>query len=161
MDGAREIDMVINIGALKSGDDCAVEYDIRSVVEAAHADLLATLETIPAALMIFNPDSSVRLRNRAATEVFGIEPQNPELRKNYWSRFKRIAKDGTPIPPERWISARALDGETIRNEELEIHHPDGRVFPILASGAPESEVFRRVRRACWASMARSCSTGPA
>jgi deoxyribose-phosphate aldolase len=35
-DGAREIDMVINIGALKSGDDCAVEYDVRAVVEAAH-----------------------------------------------------------------------------------------------------------------------------
>ncbi len=35
-DGAREVDMVINIGALKSGDDCLVEYDIRSVVEAAH-----------------------------------------------------------------------------------------------------------------------------
>lgn len=34
--GAREVDMVINIGLLKSGDDCAVEYDIRSVVEAAH-----------------------------------------------------------------------------------------------------------------------------
>src|SRR5687768_3900225 len=30
--GAREVDMVINVGALKSGDDCAVEYDIRSVV---------------------------------------------------------------------------------------------------------------------------------
>src|ERR1044072_2411314 len=35
-DGAREIDMVINIGALKSGDDCAVESDIHAVVEAAH-----------------------------------------------------------------------------------------------------------------------------
>lgn len=35
-DGAREVDMVINVGALKSGDDCLVEYDIRSVVEAAH-----------------------------------------------------------------------------------------------------------------------------
>ena len=35
-DGAREVDMVINIGALKSGDDCTVEYDIRAVVEAAH-----------------------------------------------------------------------------------------------------------------------------
>ena len=35
-DGAREVDMVINIGALKSGDDCAVEHDIRSVAEAAH-----------------------------------------------------------------------------------------------------------------------------
>jgi deoxyribose-phosphate aldolase len=35
-DGAGEVDMVINIGALKSGDDCAVEHDIRAVVEAAH-----------------------------------------------------------------------------------------------------------------------------
>src|SRR5437762_7783962 len=35
-DGAREVDMVINIGALKSGDDCLVENDIRSVVQVAH-----------------------------------------------------------------------------------------------------------------------------
>src|SRR5262247_125573 len=35
-DGAREVDMVINIGALKSGDDCLVEHDIRSVAEVAH-----------------------------------------------------------------------------------------------------------------------------
>jgi PAS domain S-box-containing protein len=114
----------------------SVTAESRRRVEAAHADLLATIETIPAALMIFNVDGSVRLRNRAATEVFGIEPQGPELRKNYWSRFKRIAKDGTAIPQEEWISAKALRGETARNEELEIHHPDGRVFPILASGAP-------------------------
>ena len=108
----------------------------RRRVEAAHADLLATIETVPAALMIFNTDGSVRLRNKAAADVFGIEPRNPELRKNYWARFKRIAKDGSPIPPEEWISARALRGESTINQELEIHHPDGRVFPILASGAP-------------------------
>lgn len=35
-DGAREVDMVINVGALKSGDDCAVEDDIRAVASAAH-----------------------------------------------------------------------------------------------------------------------------
>ncbi|HZS46553.1 MAG TPA: deoxyribose-phosphate aldolase [Blastocatellia bacterium] len=35
-DGAREIDMVINIGALKSGNDELVEADIRAVVEASH-----------------------------------------------------------------------------------------------------------------------------
>jgi deoxyribose-phosphate aldolase len=34
--GAREIDMVIDLGALKSGDDAAVEADIRAVAEAAH-----------------------------------------------------------------------------------------------------------------------------
>lgn len=113
-----------------------VTAESRRRVEAAHADLLATLETVPAALLIFNVDGSVRLRNKAATDVFGIEPQNAELRKNYWSRFKRIAKDGTPIAAEDWMSARALRGESVINQELEIHHPDGRVFPILASGAP-------------------------
>lgn len=35
-DGATEIDMVINIGALKGGDDPLVERDIAAVVETAH-----------------------------------------------------------------------------------------------------------------------------
>src|SRR6266446_2026475 len=35
-DGAREVDIVINVGALKSGDDWHVEHDIRSVAELAH-----------------------------------------------------------------------------------------------------------------------------
>ena len=35
-DGASEVDMVINVGALKSGDDCAVEADIKAVADAAH-----------------------------------------------------------------------------------------------------------------------------
>ena len=113
-----------------------VTAESRRRVEAAHADLLAMLETTPAALMIFDLDGSVRLRNRAATEVLGIEPQNPELRKNYWSRFKRVAKDGSVIPPHQWVSSRALRGETVSNHEIEIHHPDGRVYPIIASGAP-------------------------
>jgi deoxyribose-phosphate aldolase len=35
--GAREIDMVINIGQLKGRDELAAEADIRAVVEATHA----------------------------------------------------------------------------------------------------------------------------
>jgi len=35
-DGAREVDMVINIGALKSGDHDMVKTDIEKVVDAAH-----------------------------------------------------------------------------------------------------------------------------
>lgn len=114
----------------------AAAAEARERVETAHADLLATIETVPAALMIFNPDGSVRLRNRAATEVFGIEPANPDLRLAYLNRFKRVARDGSIIPQDQWLSTRALRGEEVVNQELEIHHPDGRVFPILASGAP-------------------------
>jgi deoxyribose-phosphate aldolase len=43
--GASEIDMVINIGALRSGDEAAVGADIRAVVEAAHRGG-ATVKTI-------------------------------------------------------------------------------------------------------------------
>ena len=39
-DGATEIDMVINVGALKSGDLKAVERDIRTVVEACGSRIL-------------------------------------------------------------------------------------------------------------------------
>lgn len=38
--GATEVDMVINIGALKSGDTALVEQDIRAVVEAAKGKAL-------------------------------------------------------------------------------------------------------------------------
>jgi deoxyribose-phosphate aldolase len=51
LDGAREVDMVINVGALKSGDDCLVEHDIRSVVEAAHEYKVTTKVIIETALL--------------------------------------------------------------------------------------------------------------
>jgi deoxyribose-phosphate aldolase len=58
LDGAREVDMVINIGALKSGDDCLVEHDIRSVVEAAHEYNVTCKVIIETALL--NDDEKVR-----------------------------------------------------------------------------------------------------
>jgi deoxyribose-phosphate aldolase len=36
--GAQEIDMVLNVGALRGGDDDAVRLDIESVVRAAHRE---------------------------------------------------------------------------------------------------------------------------
>ena len=49
--GAREVDMVINIGALKSGDDCAVEDDIRAVAHAAHENGVLLKVIIETALL--------------------------------------------------------------------------------------------------------------
>lgn len=58
LDGAQEVDMVINVGALKSGDDCLVEHDIRSVVEAAHEYSVTTKVIIETALL--TDDEKVR-----------------------------------------------------------------------------------------------------
>lgn len=57
-DGAREVDMVINVGALKSGDDCLVEDDIRAVVNAAHEHHIICKVIIETALL--TDDEKVR-----------------------------------------------------------------------------------------------------
>jgi deoxyribose-phosphate aldolase len=49
--GAQEIDMVINIGALKSGLDEGVEADIRGVVEASHCGGAIVKVILEAALL--------------------------------------------------------------------------------------------------------------
>ncbi len=41
--GAGEIDMVINIGALKDNNDALVEEDIRAVVDAANGTLVKVI----------------------------------------------------------------------------------------------------------------------
>ena len=58
LDGAREVDMVINVGALKSGDDCLVEHDIHMVVEVAHEYEVTCKVIIETALL--NDDEKVR-----------------------------------------------------------------------------------------------------
>lgn len=49
--GAKEVDMVINVGALKTGDDCALEDDIRAVAEAAHENDVLCKVIIETALL--------------------------------------------------------------------------------------------------------------
>ena len=49
--GAKEVDMVINVGALKSGDDCAVEEDIKAVADAAHENGVLCKVIIETALL--------------------------------------------------------------------------------------------------------------
>ena len=56
--GAREVDMVINVGALKSGDDCLVEDDIRAVTAAAHENGVLCKVIIETALL--TDDEKVR-----------------------------------------------------------------------------------------------------
>ena len=56
--GAKEVDMVLNVGALKSGDDCAAEDDIRAVAEAAHENGVLLKVIIETALL--TDDEKVR-----------------------------------------------------------------------------------------------------
>ncbi len=56
--GAQEVDMVINVGALKSGQDDVVEADVRGVVEVAHRGGAICKVILETALL--NVDEKVR-----------------------------------------------------------------------------------------------------
>jgi deoxyribose-phosphate aldolase len=57
-EGAQEIDMVVNIGALKSGDDALVRKDIRGVVEVCKDGRAASKVILETALL--SDDEKVR-----------------------------------------------------------------------------------------------------
>ncbi|MFQ6615852.1 MAG: deoxyribose-phosphate aldolase [Fidelibacterota bacterium] len=66
-DGAREFDMVLNIGALKEGDLKAVEMDIRRVVEAAAGSVVKVI--IEASLLTDQEKvSACRLAEKAGAQ---------------------------------------------------------------------------------------------
>jgi PAS domain S-box-containing protein len=76
------------------------------------------------------------VQNRTAEALLGREPDDQEARAAYWRSFAVTLRDGTPVTAEHWGWKRVLTGDTVVGEELVVKHPDGRVLPILMSGAP-------------------------
>ena len=69
-DGATEIDMVINVGALKSGDLRAVERDIEAVVEACRQCGVVSKVIIEAALLTDEEKVTASTLSKAAGADF-------------------------------------------------------------------------------------------
>jgi deoxyribose-phosphate aldolase len=66
LDGAQEIDMVINVGALKAGNDALVREDIEAVVKAAHRGNATCKVIIEAALLTDQEKEQACLLTKAA-----------------------------------------------------------------------------------------------
>ena len=103
---------------------------------AAHQELLAIINAVPAALVIMNRDGSVRLQNNAAEYLLGKAPQTEAERRGYWQRFMSRDRSGRSLPVRDLAPVRALAGAEILGEEMEVQRPDGRHATILVSAAP-------------------------
>jgi PAS domain S-box-containing protein len=109
----------------------------RAKAEREHDRLLATIGTVPVAILIV--DAATRrtvVQNRTAESLLGREPEDEAGRAAYWNSFTVTQRDGTPVSADRWGWKRILSGDVVVGEELVVRHPDGRVIPILMSGAP-------------------------
>ena len=69
-DGAQEVDMVINLGALKSGDHALVQRDIEAVVHVAHRNRALVKVIIEAAYLTDDQKVKACLLSKAACADF-------------------------------------------------------------------------------------------
>jgi len=124
--------------ALSRERDVSQKLDAqREQAEREHDRLLATIETVPVAILIADAATHrTVVQNRTAENLLGREPEDEAGRAAYWQSFQVTQRDGTPVSADQWGWKRILAGDTVVGEELVVKHPDGRVIPILMSGAP-------------------------
>ncbi len=105
-------------------------------VEADRRQLQTLVDTLPLAVMLFQPDGSIVV-NRRCEELLGTALAPAAGRVPYAGRI--FLADGTPVPDEQLMSARVRGGEAVIAEEFMIRRPDGTELPVLASAAPISD----------------------
>ncbi len=82
-EGATQIDMVINVGALRSGEDGQVEDDIRAVVQAADGKIVKTIiET-----WVLNRDEKERACRISELAGAGLVKTTTGVRTQYLQEF--------------------------------------------------------------------------
>lgn len=107
--------------------------------------LRATLEGMPDAVLIIDPEERVVDVNRAALELAGVDRKEealgplPEL----YRRFRLRYPDGHSIPPQEGVIARALMGETISGREVILRRSDGQDVFVSVSASPVMDPARR------------------
>ena len=116
----------------RASDAATAEQRIRT----AHAELLAIINTVPAALVILDPDGSIRMQNKAAEHLLGTAPDTPLARKTYWQGFAMRDGAGRPLRIRDIPPVRALSGVEVIGEEIDVQRADGHRAVILVGAAP-------------------------
>ena len=114
--------------------------EIADEVALQKARLQAVLDTVPVAVWFTFDDQGLNvLGNRRAAEMLRLpETANVSLSVSPAQAPQnfRVFKDGAELPPDRLPLRRAVLGETVMNEEMELHFTDGTVLFGLVQAAP-------------------------
>ena len=104
----------------------------------ARADLETLLEISPVAVLVYDAKTRdlVSLNPEARRIVHSLQVPGRKLNQ-LLSVMTMRRPNGQDIPLHELPTERAIrSGETVRTEEMEIHLPDGKAIPVLASAAP-------------------------
>jgi signal transduction histidine kinase/ActR/RegA family two-component response regulator len=113
-------------------------------LNASHRQLLATIDLVPSAIVILDPDGGLRLQNRAARVVLGDPPSSEFARKAYFQQFQIRDAAGRPLRVRDIAPARALAGIETIAEEIDLQRPDGGRVVILVGAVPLRDDHGRI-----------------
>ncbi len=106
---------------LIDGNDVTELARMRKEAERKSATLEATIDAIPDGYIIYDTAGMVLRMNAAARDMLGYTEK--DLALPYEQRLRHVAvltATGEPIPTERFPPRRAMNGETVRNEIIQV-----------------------------------------
>jgi len=101
----------------------------------ARDELLAIINTVPAALVILNRDASLGLCNRTAEQMLGTPPPGPAA-VDYWRSFEYHDTTGRRLALEELPAMQAFAGQEVLGKEIQMQRPGHPPITILLSAAP-------------------------
>jgi len=123
----------------------AHEAEREALLEESESErrwLRAVLDTLPLGVILYQPGRTLSF-NATAEKILGMKLSPSAGAAQYAARV--FYPDGTPVPPERLPSARALEkGETLIGGEFMVRHDDGKRVHVLSSAAPIRDADGRV-----------------
>ncbi len=109
--------------------------DLETRVVDQAGELVTVLEQLPVGVVIVEPDTLlVRSANKRAQEILGEAVSTG--RAVGVDGFERYDTEGRPLGPESWPVTRALAGESVGQEVVEVVTPDGRRLVLAISAVP-------------------------
>jgi len=105
-------------------------------IRASERRLFQILEAIPIGVFVTSRQGQPYYANRMSQEISG-QPAITETKAEEMSQRYHVYRAGTQemYPPEMLPGARALRGERVHTDDLEVHRPD-RVVPVEVWSAP-------------------------
>jgi PAS domain S-box-containing protein len=112
------------------------------------ADLDALLRHLPVgALIVEAPGGRFLSANVHAQQLWGGVLPEPSSVAEYARHLTGLRPDGREYLPDEWPVARALHGEVVSDEEVEVRLPGGAVRIVLVSAAPVRDEAGAIVRA--------------
>jgi len=116
-------------------EDISAEVEARQKVHATEEHYRHLLEAVPAAIYTTDAEGVITYFNENARQMAGT---TPEVGRTQWCvSYRLYDSDGKPLALDQCPMAVALkENRPVRNVEILVERPDGRVVPVLPHPTP-------------------------